>query len=212
MAANHFENLQIVFEVGDKFRLEIFGGQFFGFFFFQQPLDSLLIVGFEQLENFADMFFTDKDMAFVKLRNDTLVSENEAPKRRAERGEAAFQPLHRENFHELGEVALALEFLLVAVARAIGERFIASVFELMGQQTNCFVENLVFNFVKFVEQRFGIGDFGEFQTLFFQIFAVVFINFCASAANHQKFENFFACGTGIFLNGLEILLAVLLPV
>src|SRR2546427_3153777 len=87
MAANGFENLQVTFEIGDEARPEIFGGKFFCLVLLQQPLDSLLIVRFEQLEDFADVFLADEDVALVKLLNDALVSVDEATERGQKRSE-----------------------------------------------------------------------------------------------------------------------------
>ena len=132
MVADGFEGFQIVFEVGDELRQEISGGKLFGLLLFQQPVDAFLVVGFEQFKNLPDVFLADEDVALVKLRDDALVGVDESPKRGQEGGETAFEALHREDFHELGEVVLALNFLLVAVAGVVGQRRVAGVFQVVG--------------------------------------------------------------------------------
>ena len=212
LVADGFQRLQIVFEIGDERRQEILGGKFLGLLLFQQPVNAFLIVRFEQFKNLSDVFLADENVALLKLRNDALVGVDEAPERGQERGETAFEPLHREDFHELGEVALALDFLLVMFARVVGKRCVAGVFEVVRQRTDGFVENFILDLVELVEKRFGVGDFGKLQSLPLQIFAVVFVNLCAGAADHQEFEDFLAGLPGVFADDLEVLLAVVLAV
>ncbi|MGD0814256.1 MAG: hypothetical protein ABSA83_11680 [Verrucomicrobiota bacterium] len=66
--------------------------------------------------------------------------------------------------------------------------------------------------VELVEKRFRVGDFGELEALPFQILAIVLLNFCAGAADHQKLEDFLPGLPRIFLHGAEIGLAVALAV
>ena len=104
-------------------------------------------------------------MALVKFRDDAFIGMDEASKRGQKRGEAAFQPFHRENFHELGEIYLALNFLLGPFAFVIFKGFVSGVFEIVREGTNRFVENLVLDLVELVKERLGVGDFGELETL-----------------------------------------------
>ena len=60
----------------------------------------------------------------------------------------------------------------VALACVVFQRLVAGVFEFVRKQADGFVENFILDLVEFVEERFGVGDFGKFQTLLFQIFAV----------------------------------------
>ena len=133
VVADGFQGFQIVFEVGNELRLKILGGKLLGLFLLQQPVNAFLVVRFEQFKNFPDVFLADENVALVKLRDDALVGVDEASERGQERGETAFEPLHREDFHELGEVALALDFLLVALAGVVGQRRVAGVFEVVRQ-------------------------------------------------------------------------------
>jgi len=212
VVADGFQGLQIVFEIGDELRPEILGGKLFGFLLFQQPFDAFLIVGFEQLKNLSDMFLADEDLAFVKLRDDALVGVDEAPERGQECGETAFEAFHRKDFHELGKVALALGFLRVALSGVVGQRHVAGVFEVVRQRTDRLIENFGLGLVELVEERFGVGDFGKLEALALQVFAVVFVNLGAGAADHQELEDFLAGLARVFLNRAEIDLAVVLPV
>ena len=133
LGADGFQGFQVVFEVGDEVRREVLGGEFFSLVLIQKPFDPILIVGFEQFKNLTDVLLADVDLAFVKLRDDALVGVDEASEGGQERGETAFEPFHREDFHELGEVALALDFVPVAVARVVRKRRIAGVFEIVRQ-------------------------------------------------------------------------------
>ena len=111
------------------------------------------------------MFLANEDVTLVKFRDDTFIGIDEASKRGQKRGEAAFQPFYREDFHELGEIYLALNFLLGPFTFVIFKGFVSGEFEIVREGTNRFVENLVLNLVEFVKERFGIGDFGELEAL-----------------------------------------------
>src|SRR5262249_39013327 len=63
-----------------------------------------------------------------------------------------------------------------------------------------------------IEEGLRVRDFGKFQALPLQIFPVVFFNFGARAANHEKLEDFFTGLTGVFLHRSEIGFAITLTV
>ena len=112
------------------------------------------------------MLLADEDVALVKLSYDPLVGIDEASKRRQKRGEAAFQPFHREDFHELSQIYLALKLLIGPIAFVILKRFVARVFEVVREGTNRFDEDFVLDLVEFVKEWLGVSDLGELETLF----------------------------------------------
>ena len=212
LVADGFQRLQIVFEVGNERGQEVFGGQLFGLVFLDEAVNALLVIGAEQFKDLRDVFLADEDVALLELSDHALVGVDEAPEGGEKRGEAAFEALHREDFHELGEVALALDVLLVALAGVVGQRGVAGVFEVVREGADRLVENLRLDFVELVEERFGVGDFRELEALAFQVFAVVTLDFGARAPDHEELENLLAGLAGIFANDLEVLVAVALAV
>jgi hypothetical protein len=104
-------------------------------------------------------------VTLVKFRDDAFIGINEASKRGQKRGEAAFQPFHGEDLHELGEIYLALNFLLGPFAFVIFKGLVSSVFEIVRESTNRFVEHLVLDLVELVKERLGVRDFRELETL-----------------------------------------------
>jgi hypothetical protein len=67
------------------------------------------------------VLFTYENVAFVELGYNPFVCEDKAAESGQERGEAAFQALHGEDFHKLRQVALALNFLHVALPAAAAD-------------------------------------------------------------------------------------------
>lgn len=125
MVADGIQSLQVVLEVGDEFRPEVSGGQFFGLVLFQQPLDAFLIVSSSSSKTLPMCFLLMKTCPLLELRNDALVSVNETSQRGQKRSETAFEPLHRQDLHELRKVALTLDFLFVTLAGVVGKRRVA---------------------------------------------------------------------------------------
>ena len=102
-----------------KSAAKIFRVQSLGLVSFKQTVNGFLIVSFQQVKNFVDVFLADVNVAFAELLNHALVRPHETVKRQAERVKTAFEAFHHQDFHELGEVALALPLLFLDIALEI---------------------------------------------------------------------------------------------
>ncbi len=129
--------------------------------------------------------------------------------------EAAFQPLHQQDFHECGKVALALNRALLHRPGVIEriQRLVARVAEIGARDALQRVgEDGAFRAVELVEQRDGIADLREPNLLLLEVVAVERLNLPARAAHHDVFEHSLAQFVGVLPDRGDVILSVVEPV
>jgi len=129
--------------------------------------------------------------------------------------EAALQPLDEQDFHEGGDVALALHGALLNRAGVVlgVERLVSRVVEIgAGDGLQRVGEDGALRAVEQVEQRHGIADLREPNLLLLEVVAIELLNLAARAPHHGVFEHPLAQLVGILLDRGHVILGVVEPV